>query len=244
VTRAIPDPGFAGDDGAADALAGALAGRAEGRTTDAEVLTALSGARLLVPVVALLVEEEAVRDPGLRREKDTDMALVTLTGADGRRALPAFTSLDALARWNPEARPVAVIATRAAQAALAEDAALIALDPAGPVTYLVEGRALRALADGRRLLPPLEDPDIAAAVRRATEPEDGLAGARLVPGRHADATVALVLAADTQPAEAKRIAQRVAGRLAQDETLRSRLDRGLELAVLPAGSAAADDFPP
>jgi len=236
VARAIPDPGFAGDDGGADpALAAALRERSAGRTTDSAVLAALVRARLLVPVVAVLGDEDAA--PALRREKHTDMALVTLIGADGRRAVPAFTSLASLARWNRDARPVPVAAERAGQTALADGHELLVLDPAGPATYLVEGPALRALAEGRVQVPPIEDPDVAAAVRSAAGGEDGLAAVYVLPGRDSDVTVALVLSAGTGADAAGAIVARLAARLAEDPVLRARLDRGMDLAVLPAGSA-------
>ncbi|SCD76500.1 SseB protein N-terminal domain-containing protein, partial [Streptomyces sp. DvalAA-14] len=68
------------------------------------MVAALHGARLLVPVVALLGEAETGPD-GLRREKTSDMAVPTIQAPDGRRALPAFTSTASLARWRPDARP-------------------------------------------------------------------------------------------------------------------------------------------
>jgi hypothetical protein len=57
--------------------------------------------------------------------------------------------------------------------------------------------------------------------------------AHLGPGQ-SDGTLALVLdPAEAAPAEAARA---VASRLATDETLRARLVRGLDLALLPAGT--------
>ena len=94
--RHIPDPGFAGDDGSADpALAAALTAYAADRDA-VPVLRALTGARLLVPVVAVLGEVE-VDQNGLAHDKTSDMATVLLTGADGRQALLAFSSLATLA---------------------------------------------------------------------------------------------------------------------------------------------------
>ncbi|CAM5415974.1 SseB family protein OS=Streptomyces alboniger OX=132473 GN=CP975_06175 PE=4 SV=1 [Streptomyces alboniger] len=61
------------------------------------------------------------------------MAVPTLKA--GHRALPAFTSTDSLARWDPEARPVAVPLHQALQAAAHEKADTIVLDLAGPVPY-------------------------------------------------------------------------------------------------------------
>lgn len=227
----IPDSGFSDDDGTADpALEAALAAWAGDRTREQPVLEALKGARLLVPVVAVLGEVEEDEN-GLRREKTSDMAVPTLTAGD-RRALPAFTSTASLALWDPQARPVAVPLHQALQAAAHEKADTVVLDLAGPVTYQLTGRALLALAEGRTSTDPLEDPAVTDAVRAAVAADPDVLRAHLGPGR-ADGTLALVLAPDTDPGEAAR---RVAGALAADETLRARLVRGLDLALLPAGA--------
>ncbi|WP_405935956.1 SseB family protein [Streptomyces sp. NBC_00726] len=232
----IPDPGFSDDDGTADpALASALAAWAEDRTAVAPVLEALKSARLLVPVVAVLGEVEEDEN-GLRREKTSDMAVPTLQAGD-RRALPAFTSTASLARWDPQARPVAVPLHQALQAAAHEKADTVVLDLAGPVAFELTGAALRALAEGRTSADPLDDPAVTAAVRAAVAAEPAVLRAHLGPGS-ADGTLALVLAPDADPAQA---AQRVARALAADEVLRARLVRGLDLALLPAGAHTPGD---
>ncbi|MEU0395195.1 SseB family protein [Streptomyces sp. NPDC006208] len=226
----IPDPGFSDDDGTADpALEAALAAWAEDSSAEEPVLEALKGARLLVPVVAVLGEVEEDEN-GLRREKTSDMAVPTLTAGD-RRALPAFTSIASLARWNPEARPVAVPLHQALQAAAHEKADTLVIDLAGPVPYQLAGRALLALAEGRTSTDPLADPAVTGAVRNAVAAEPTVLRAHLVRGRDTDGTLALVLAADAVPAEAGR---RIAAALAADDVLRARLVRGLDLALLPA----------
>ena len=180
---------FQGDDGAADpAVLAALAAYAAGQGSEHAALNALAGSRLLVPVVAVLTEEasgdaeaaegteaaegsetEAAGDGpgrGLRREKSTEMALPTLIGRDGRAAVLAFTSLDALTRWRPDARPVAVPAARAWRAG-AEEASAVVIDVAGPVPVTVDGARLAALAAGRPAPLPHQDPDVLAALHAA-----------------------------------------------------------------------------
>ncbi|MGW4320078.1 SseB family protein [Streptomyces sp. NPDC004684] len=229
----IPDPGYSDDDGSADPrLSAALAAWAEDRTAVDPVLRALEGARLLVPVVAVLGEVEEDEN-GLRREKTSDMAVPTLK-AGHRTALPAFTSTDSLARWDPAARPVAVPLHQALQAAAHEKADTVVLDMAGPVPFELTGAALLALAEGRTTADPLADPAVVAAVREAVAAEGAVLRAHLGPGR-ADGTLALVLdpAAAADPADTARA---VAARLAASDTLRARLVRGLDLALLPAGA--------
>ncbi|MFJ3203498.1 SseB family protein [Streptomyces sp. NPDC086989] len=232
----IPDPGYSDDDGSADPrLSAALAAWSEDRAKEPEVLAALKGARLLVPVVAVLGEVETDPETGLQREKTSDMAVPTLRAGD-RRALPAFTSTASLALWDPAARPVAVPLHQALAAAAHEKADTVVLDLAGPVTYQLTGPALLALAEGRTDAGPLADPAVREAVRAAVAAEPAVLRAHLGPGgADSDGTLAIVLADGEQ---AHTAARRVAEALAADETLRARLVRGLDLALLPAEAAA------
>lgn len=144
-------PAFPDDDGDTPAALGeALDGYAADRGAYPGVLAALSDARLLVPVVAVLGEVE-YDEHGLAHDKTSDMATVLLTGADGRKALLAFTSMASMAAWRADARPVPVPARDAARAAVQEQADAVVVDVAGPVTVAVEGEDLRALAHGWRL---------------------------------------------------------------------------------------------
>jgi hypothetical protein len=151
--RTIPDPGFAGDDGAADpevvAALAAYAGDPDG--LHHRTVAMLQDSRLLVPVVAVLGEVEH-DEQGLAHDKSSDMATVLMRGKDGRLALLAFSGTEALQRWNPEARPVPVAARQAAQAALQDEAAALLVDVAGPVLLVIEGEDLRSLAEGYRLV--------------------------------------------------------------------------------------------
>ncbi|MER6255662.1 SseB family protein [Streptomyces sp. NPDC001584] len=237
----IPDPGFSDDDGSADPrLTAALAAWSEDRAKEPEVLAALKGARLLVPVVAVLGEVETDPETGLRREKTSDMAVPTLRAGD-RRALPAFTSIASLALWDPAARPVAVPLHQALAAAAHEKADTVVLDLAGPVTYQLTGSALLALAEGRTDAGPLADPAVREAVRAAASAEPAVLRAHLGPGgADSDGTLAIVLA---EGAQAPAAARRVAEALAADTTLRARLVRGLDLALLPSDAPAPPGEP-
>ncbi|MFG1807083.1 SseB family protein [Streptomyces sp. NPDC049040] len=226
----IPDSGYADDDGsAAPALTGALAAWAADRGREDAVIEALHTARLLVPVVAVLGEAETGED-GLRRDKSSDMAVPTIQAPDGRRALPAFTSTAALARWRQDARPVAVPLHQALRALAQEGADTLLIDLAGPVPYELTGSALRAAALGPGRGEPMEDPDVRAALRAAVAAEPGVVRAHLTPGKDSDGTLGLVLAPG---ADAERTGRALAAALAADDTLRAGLRRGIDLALLP-----------
>ena len=158
----VAEPKFPGDDGAADPLVlAALTAYATGQGSEHAALTALSRSRLLVPVVAVLAESD---DQGA--EKSTEMALPTLVAEDGSRAVLAFTCLDALKRWRSEARPVPVPAASAWLAGTQEASAVV-IDVAGPVPLAVDGARLAALAEGRPVPLPHQDPEVLAALHAA-----------------------------------------------------------------------------
>ena len=151
--RSIPDPGFPGDSGEAPAqVTAALAAYdADPDAQHAATLHVLQDARLLVPVVAVLGEVEH-DETGLAHDKSSDMATVLMRGRDGRTALLAFTGSEALRRWDPDARPVPVLAHRAAEAAVQDNAEALVVDVAGPVMFVVETDDLHELAQGHTLV--------------------------------------------------------------------------------------------
>jgi hypothetical protein len=149
--RRLAFTGFDNDDGSADpALVAALVAGDDGA-----MLLALTKARLLVPVVAMLGEVEYGED-GLAHDKTSDMAVALLQGQDGRNALLAFTGTESLARWSPEARPMPAQTALIATAAIQEGAAAIVLDVAGPAPGVIETDDVRRLAAGHQVV-RLED---------------------------------------------------------------------------------------
>lgn len=192
----------AGDDGGADpAVTAALAAYAAGTGSEFAVLTAVAASRLLVPVVAVLTE--AGEDGA---EKETEMALPTLVGNDGRKAVIAFTSAATVTRWRADARPVPVPAAGLWPAVAAEQADAVVIDVAGPIPVVVEGARLAALAGGGPPPLPHADPDVRAAVAAVTTDFTLEPG-----GPEADLTVSL---APADPAAARAAAEAIAARLA------------------------------
>ena len=236
---------FRDDNGAADPrVAAALAGYQAGRGSEQAALTELATARLLVPVIAVLTDRSAAdgaasgsaADEAADRDKNSEMVLPTLIGRDGRPAVLAFTSLDALARWRPDARPVPAEAGRVWRAAVADGCAVV-IDVAGPVPFAVEGARLGALAAGQPVPPAHEDPDLRAEIDAAVVGEPMILGFTLAPSDQADVAVRLCLsgpslAADGWQPVANRVANNIAARLA------GRLRRGVEFTVTsdPIGS--------
>jgi SseB protein N-terminal domain len=225
--RELTGTGFDGDTGAADpALATAMADPGDERA----LVAAVAAARLLVPVVAEPTEVDASGDHAV--EKRTDMAAVVLQAPDGTRALPAFTSAAALARWDSAARPVPVAADRAAQAAVSERCDEIVLDVAGPAPVTLRPSMVWALAQRREWVPAHEDEHVRAAVAAAVRELPEVRSHALGDGPlgHGVLRVELELTPGLTAEQVQRVATAVGERLATDGEVRARLD-GLAFAV-------------
>ena len=222
--RTLPTGDFSGDDGAADPrLTTALTSDV---ADDQAVVRAIASARLLVPIVAVRINQPA-------SDQASDMALVTLTGPDGKRALPVFSSIATLAAWDATARPVPVQAGRAAVSAVAEGCDLMVLDPAGPVTYVVSRPVLWALGAGRDWCPAHEDDEVLAAIEGAVAAEVDVVTFGAAPGHSAQLQVTLMVREGLAAEPVRAVAQRVADALRASDVVRERVD-GLELRVQTA----------
>jgi len=233
---------FRDDDGSAEPLAAAaLAAFGAGTGSEHAALTSLARSRLLVPVVAVASDDPgegagpdrltdcAARGERSGGEKYSEMSLPTLVGRDGRRAVPAFTCLDALSRWRPGARPVPTAADDVWRAAVADSCAVV-VDIAGPVPLAVDGARLAALASGRPVPLPHQDPDVLAAVRAAAAGQPAIAEVRVAAG--SDLQVQVALAPGCPAARGAEVIRLLAAELMAQ--LGARLRRGIEIAVIPA----------
>ncbi|WP_210508852.1 SseB family protein [Naasia sp. SYSU D00057] len=172
---------FDGDDGSAPpVLLEALRGFRARRVGAAAVVDAARGVRLLVPLLAQL-GETGIGPTGKQVDKSAELALVTVAGPDGRRVLPAFTSVEAMRVWNPSARPVPAESERVALAAAAEDTDLVVLDAGSETEFVLRRPAVWALGRGTRWIPPHEDRELAAEFA-ATSADPAVVDVRLVPG--------------------------------------------------------------
>lgn len=220
---------FAGDDGSADpALAALLEAYAAGRQSLPDVVTALTGTRLLVPVLAHaeVSAEQAAAEHG--DDSAASAGVVGLRTPDGRTALPVFTSVAAMAAWRGDARPVPAQAARAAQSAVSDGWPVLVLDPAGPVTVTVPRPAVVALAEGRPWLPAVVGDvvaeDVQQAVNAALVGVDGVVACAAAPGARAEVTIDLTLRAGLDRPALDDLLQEVGSRLAADSVTSERVD--------------------
>lgn len=141
---------FFGDRGEADpAVRDAIAAAGENLPeTYLRAVAVLCGSRLLLPVVASGDDSMDGPDP----DRHAELAAVSIAAADGRKALLAFTGMDALVAWEPRARPVPATLDDIAATVLETGDDALLVDSAGPVPFVIEGDLIAQLAQGRRLV--------------------------------------------------------------------------------------------
>lgn len=227
--RELPRGGFEGDTGAADpTLLRALTAGSE-----QEVVGALAGSRLLVPVTAVATEMTEGEGAAPASDKEADMAVALLQHPDGRTALPVFTSMESLAAFDASMRPVPVEAAAAAQAAVNERADLMVLDCASEQAFEVRASMVWALAQRREWLPAHEDPFVESSVERVCARHDEVTGQSLAEGApdgQGVLQVQLTLVPGLAPAEVEQLVTTIAEELATDGELRARVD-GLSFSI-------------
>jgi len=227
--RLEPNPA-AGDDGSPDPRLLEAILRFRARELDqAEVIEALAGARLLIP---LLAERggDGVGPTGLVVDKTQELSIVTVSSPDGRRVLPAFTGVAAMTAWNATARPIPVDARRVALAAAGEGTDIVVLDPTSPTEFAVRRPALRALALGQHWTPAVDDPRVAAAIDRDVAEELDVLAARVTSGdpdarlAGPEVVVALALRPGLDAQRIGEITQRLGASWAADPALADAVD--------------------
>lgn len=220
----------AADDGSAPAALLEALGRFRSGEADASiVIDALRGSRLLIPLVAQL-GEAGENEHGQLVDKSQELSIVTVAGPDGRNVLPVFSSVAAMARWNPDARPVPADGVRVALAAASEQTDLVVLDPRSDSEFVVRRPALWAIAQGEAWLPSHLDPEVLAAMRDSVSEEAAVTGIRLASGDPAatlagpEVMVQLSLIAGLERSALDATLARLASRWAANEVIATKVD--------------------
>jgi len=176
-----PNP-HAADDGSADAaLLDALTAFRAGEAGQDAVVEAYRHARLLIPLVAEK-GDEGVGPTGLPVDKTQELSIVTVAAPDGRRVLPVFSSVQAMATWDAAARPIPADGVRTAAAAVHDDTDLIVLDPGSDTEFVIRRPAVWAIAQGQPWEPSFVSPAVYAGLQESVGAELAVLDLAVEPG--------------------------------------------------------------
>jgi len=203
---------------------------------ESAVIDALRGARVLVPLITE-AGEDGHTGAGLRVDKTQELALVTVMGPDGRAVQPAFTSVAAMAKWNPAARPIPVTFANVAVSTASEGTDLVILDPSNATEFAIRRPALWAISQSLPWIPSYLDTAVLEAFMDAAEPEAAVEAVQLAPGDPTarldgpELVVHLTLTAGLDRAGLDAVLGRMRDRWAQSEIIADRVDSlGLRVA--------------
>jgi hypothetical protein len=228
--REIEENRFAGDDGSApEQFLTAISGFRAGELGQAAVVDVLRVSRLLVPLLAQLGESE-IGANGLKVDKSAELSIVTVKSPDDQDALVVFTSVAAMQRWNPSARPVPTDAIRVCLAAASQLSTRVVVDPGSDTEFVIRRPAIARIAQSLDWQPAELNKEVRAVVGdsvanesqvidfelSSADPEAKLAGAEL--------QVALKLENGASPSDVRELLERVSKRWSESEGFASAVD--------------------
>ena len=157
--------------------------------------------------------------------EDEEMAQAHVTVA-GLTALAVFSSAQAVADFDPLARPLPIRGRNAAMQSFSA-AGLLALDPKdreGKGADFIGRGACAAIASGERWTPPWKDATLHARLREAVEIVERCLDVWVYPAPGGANLVALQMSETSQRSDAERATALVSHALSHDEYVRARLD--------------------
>jgi hypothetical protein len=237
--RELEENRFAGDDGSAPKeFLNAIAGFRTGVKSQADVVDAIRSSRLLVPLLAKLGESE-IGTNGLKVDKSAELSIVTVKAPDDQEALVVFSSVAAMQRWNPSARPVPTDAIRVCLAAASQLSTRVVIDPGSETQFVIRRPAIARIAQSLDWQPAELNPVVQKVVAESVsgeqavsefelqslDPEARLAGAEL--------EVAIRLFHGSSPQEVRELLERVSKRWSESEEFAQAVD-SVSIKLLPS----------
>lgn len=174
--RSFEQNSFADDDGKAPAeLVAVMADFRSGGAGIEQVVDQIRISRLLVPLIAQLGESE-IGAHGEKVDKSAELSVVTVKSPDDQESLVAFSSVDAMSRWNPSARPVPTDAIRLCLAAASQMSTRVVLDPGSETEFVLRRPVIARIAQSLPWASPDRNPEVLGVI------EESIAGEKLVLG--------------------------------------------------------------
>lgn len=228
-----PNP-FAGDDGEVQPRMAAALALTDPAERQEALVAALATGRVFVPVQAHAhpgYEDGAVAShtpsPNPNAEALEEAGELTVPAPGGLRAMPVFSSAAALAKFDPQARPLPVLGRNAAAQALMHTG-LLAVDPVGeglsPADDFLGRSAVVAIASNEAWVAPWIDPQIPMRLRSALTACEAVQDVMISAVPQGVVRIAVVIADHVGIEGAQDAVTRVARALVHDSYLKAHLD--------------------
>ena len=111
-------------------------------------------------VFGRLLESRLIGAIVAKKDENVEMMQALFSSNDGRVAMPVFTSLEELTKWNKDARPIPLLANDFAQQTIDQDLDAIILDIASDHRFVIKGYMLSCLAKNQDWNYPYQDLEV------------------------------------------------------------------------------------
>lgn len=196
----------------------------------AETIVASANSRMLVPLIAQ-AGDYGLTPEGKVVEKSQELSIVTVSGPDGRKVIPVFSSVAAMQTWNALARPIPVPGVQVAIAAAEEKTDLVIIDPGTSETeFGVRRTELESFALAQHRVPAWANKDVINEFEKICLQDPAIKAVSLAPG-DAEArllgpeTVAgIVLMQGLNQEQVQQVVVSLQQRIGSNELLASEID--------------------
>jgi len=179
------------------------------------VIDKLKNSRLIGAIVA-------------KKDKNVEMMQALFSSNDGKVAMPVFTSLDELAKWNKDARPIPLVAHDFAQQTIDQELDALILDIASDHRFVIQGYMLSCLAKNHEWNYPYQDKEVKETIEKICLKIKNVNKVEITKGADCDLHVNIFGPPD--------LADEVIGlgkEIAEQEIIRERAPLGADLFLTP-----------
>ena len=125
----------------------------KGNDNEKLVIDKLKNSRLIGAIVA-------------KKDENVEMMQALFSSNDGKVAMPVFTSLNELTKWNKEARPIPLVANDFAQQTIDQELDALILDIASDHRFVIQGYMLSCLAKNQEWNYPYQDLEVKETIEK------------------------------------------------------------------------------
>ena len=163
-----------------------------------------------------------------KKDENVEMMQVLFSSNDGRVAMPVFTSLDELTKWNKEARPLPLIANDFAQQTIDQELDAIIVDIASDHRFVIKGYMLNCLAKNQDWNYPHQDLEVIETIERICQRLENVSKIEITKGVDCDLYVNIY-----GPSNLADEVINLGKEIAEQEIIRERAPLGADLFLTP-----------
>ena len=163
-----------------------------------------------------------------KKDENVEMMQALFSSNDGKIAMPVFTSLDELTKWNKEARPIPLVAHDFAQQTIDQELDALILDISSDHRFVIQGYMLSCLAKNQEWNYPHQDSEVIDTIEKICLKHKNVSKVEITKGVECDLHVNILGPPD--------LADEVIGlgkEIAEQEIIRERAPLGADLFLTP-----------